>query len=154
MFLWGSNEDSSPGNSPSGSSEALSEEGGTRAVWMWFYLRGRHDTKHTFWQRVAASHKKVAATHKKQISVNDFSGFLDVRRCNNVGSSDVLLKISIWSLFWQFLPEHQGPRSWSPPWILCRGCGRSAAAVANDWIILESDGEWQFLVSTIKPVLF
>ena len=69
MFLWGSNEDSSPGNSPSGSSDTLSGEGETRAAWMWFYLRGRHDMKHTFWQRVAASHKKVAATHEEQISL-------------------------------------------------------------------------------------
>ena len=65
----GSNEDSSPGNSLSGRSEALSEEGGNRSVQMWLYLRGRRDMQHTLWWKAVASHKKVAPTHEEQISL-------------------------------------------------------------------------------------
>ena len=31
-------------------------------------VKGTHAVKHTFWQRVAASHKEVAAGHEEQMS--------------------------------------------------------------------------------------
>ena len=100
------------------------------------------------WQKVVSSHSR-----KADVSVNDFSAFLDMRRCKKLGSSNLLLKISE-DLLCQFFPEHRVPPSWSPPWTPFRGCWRSAAAVAHDLILVEPHGERQFLVGTTKLVLF
>ena len=40
-----------------------------RSVYMWFWWKGIHSVKHTFWQRLAASAEKVADSHKEQMSL-------------------------------------------------------------------------------------
>ena len=49
-------------------------------------------------------------------------------------------------LFCKFFPEHKVPHSWSPPWTPFRVCWRSETTVASDFILVEPDGQWQFLL--------
>ena len=38
-----------------------------------------------FWQKFTPSHDRVAADHEEQTSLNDFSVFLGMKRCQNLG---------------------------------------------------------------------
>ena len=61
------NEEYSPGDSLSDSPEEVLHRGGGRSVYV-ILVKGIHAT---FWQ-------KVTASHKEQMTVNDFSAFLDM----------------------------------------------------------------------------
>ena len=63
------NEDYSPGNSLSDSSERLHKRGSGVSICTILVKEGIHVIKHTLWQKVATSHKKVAASHMEQFSL-------------------------------------------------------------------------------------
>ena len=82
------------------------------------------------------------------VTVNDFSAFLDTRRCKN-WAHKIFWKYLSEDLFCQFFPEHRMmPHSWSQPWTPFRGCWKSAAAAAHDLILVEVDSKCQFVVGT------
>lgn len=66
-FIWAKY---GPGASVSVSSGELHQWGGVRSQYIWFLWRGRPAIKHIVWQMFAASHKKVAASHEKQVSLS------------------------------------------------------------------------------------
>ena len=50
-------------------------------------VKGGSAVKHTFWQKISASLVTVTASHEEpaDVFVNDFSAFLDMRRCKKNG---------------------------------------------------------------------
>ena len=74
---------------------------------------------------------------------------LDIRRYKNWAH-----KISSWkylkTCYARFPPEHRVPHFYSPPWTHFRGSWKSAAAVAHDLILVETDGKCQFVVDTLE----
>ena len=52
------------------------------------------------------------------VTVNDFSAFLDMRRCKNWAHKTISWKYLSTGLFCQFFPKHRVPHSLSPPELL------------------------------------
>ena len=56
--------------------------------------------------------------------------------------------LTIWRPSCHFFPEHRVTHSWFAPWVPFRGCWRSVAIVAHNFILIEVDGKCQFVVDT------
>ena len=116
-FYLGPNEDCSPGDSISDSSEKRLQRGsGGRSVYMWFWWRrSTCNRAHIFFVQGFCQSRGAVVT------IKDFSAFLDMRRYKNWAH-----KISSWKylsedLFCQFFPEHRVPHFCSPPELLSGG---------------------------------
>ena len=149
-FYWGQNEDGSPGNSISDSSEELLQRGRStlRSVCIWFYWRRLCVIKHTFWHRFAAGCGEWMSL------LMSFSAFLDYEKIQKNQAQKIFSsKYLSEALFCQFFPEHRLPHFWSLPWTF-RVCQKSAAAVASDLILIEADGKCQFLVGALNDLIY
>ena len=100
-------------------------------VYIWFIymilVKGEvHAIKHIFWggtwnqahilQNAAISLLKFGGA---DISMNDFSVFLDMKRCKNWAYKIFSWKyLTIWRPILPISPEHRVPHFWSTPWAL------------------------------------
>ena len=77
-FIWGQNEDCSPGDSTSDSSEKLLQRGcGGRSMHMILVKGAFHAIQHFTYKRCSASHEELMSPMKR------FSACLDMRRCKD-----------------------------------------------------------------------
>ena len=81
-FYLGQNEDYSPGDSISESSEKLLQRGDRKVKTYAVLVKGVHAVKPIFLEKATVSLMEVAASHEK-VSVNDFSAFLELKRWKN-----------------------------------------------------------------------
>ena len=77
------------------------------------------------------------------ITMEDFSVFLDMRRCQKWAHKILWKYLTLWRPGLPDFPEHRGPPSWSPPCAPLRGCCGSVAAAARVLFHVEADGKRQ-----------
>ena len=100
-----------------------------------FGERTAHAIKHTFSQKVTASHKEQMSPWR----------ILNVRQYKNWAHEMLSWTHLSEDLFCQSFPEHRVSHSWSPPWTLFRGCWQSAVIADWDLVLAEVDGQCQFV---------
>ena len=75
------------------------------------------------------------------VTMKDFSACLDMRIYKNWAHKIFSWKYLSEDLSCQFYHECTVPHFCSPPWSLLRGCWKSAAASAQDLILVDGDGK-------------
>ena len=82
---------------------------------------------------------------------NDFSAFLNRRRCKNNWAHKIFWKHkTIWRLVLPVFPRAQRLHSWSPPWTPFRGSWRAVAPRASDFVLAEAGARGQFSVGILS----
>ena len=146
-FIWGKMRTAAKETAPQIALRNCPKEVGWRSVYIWFCRRGNICIKHIFFPKVSASLMTVTAGPKEPTSPWRTLVLLYIWGDIRIGlinhSPETILLPE--DLFWQFLPEHRMPHSWSPPWTPFRGCWRSRVAVAHDLIFVEVDGKCQLV---------
>ena len=83
---------------------------------------------------------------KADVTVNDFGAFLDMRRCRNLGSYNLLSIQLSDGLFFQFFPEHRVPHFLISTLNSFQGVLKVSGCSGLDLILAEADGKCQFSV--------
>ena len=145
-FHLGQNKDCSPEDNTSVNSERLFQRGsGERTVHMWFWQRGNtcNQTHIFFVENFCWSHEASASweTPETIVTMKDFIALLDMRIDKNWAH-----KISSWEYWPSKDLSCKVPRVPSASFLLStlnsfKGCWRSAAAVALNLILVETDGK-------------
>ena len=82
---------------------------------------------------------------KADITVNDFSAFLDMRRCKTWAHKILSWKyLTVWRPVLPVFSEHRVPHSWFPPWALSGVL--KFISYGGSWLKL-CRGRWQVPVS-------
>ena len=120
-FIWGKMETAALEPAPQIALRNCSKEAGEKdSIYVIFGEGEIHAMKH-FFQKASASIVKSSLVKRNSVTMKDFSGFLDMRRCKNwahkISSWEYL---TIWRPVQPLFPEHRGPHVCSPPWTFSR----------------------------------
>ena len=119
-----------------------------------FFTEGgwRRVSRHVIWvkgvymQSSAYFCRRFLLDTRKRLHHEGFWYFSSSEEMQELGSENLLWKISIWRPVLPFSPEHRVPHSCSPPWAPFRGCWRSATVAVHDLICVEVDDNCQFVL--------